>query len=176
MYRNKVVIALKKVVGVSSDEAIEVALKDLIANWDKHMNEGSWDRRRKPVLSDLHDIKKKFGAVSVIYRCIGLDLDEGERFEDKIDFKNLGVYWSYDRSQAICHWGKDEPFWATITAQMPEEVNWTSTILQYLTKDRSEELEVTLEKGAPIVVQSIEIEDDNFEIIETLRPKKKSYA
>ena len=119
-----------------------------------------------------YDIKLKLEDLVIFYRSqiikngkvtVWRRITVGDSWIDHLSKKgkHLGVYWSWDPDAAEAHWGdSDKKFSALIEAEVSENgVDWEQTLIaniQPFTGD--DEKEITLNKGVPLKILSIEID------------------
>jgi hypothetical protein len=75
--------------------------------------------------------------------------------------KHLGIYWTWDSDSADTHWGDySKPSKVLIEAEVPENgVDWEKTLItnvEPFTGD--DEKEITLIKGVPLKILSVEMD------------------
>jgi hypothetical protein len=108
----------------------------------------------------------KNGRVS-IWRKITVSDDWMDHFIK--EGKHLGIYWTWDPDAAETHWGDySKKSTALIEATVPENgVDWEKTLrinVEPLIGD--DEREITLSKGVPLQIVSVEINDKPVDISE----------
>jgi hypothetical protein len=75
--------------------------------------------------------------------------------------KHLGIYWTWDPDAADTHWGDySKPSKVLIEAEVPENgVDWEKTLIMNIEPfTGDDEKEITLFKGVPLKILSIEID------------------
>lgn len=85
--------------------------------------------------------------------------------------KHLGIYWSWDEHAAEPHWGygADRSLLAVLESKVNQRyVDWKSTIINNMNPWQRDEKEVTLRRGTPIKLESLEIDGKQVEDISIL--------
>ena len=75
--------------------------------------------------------------------------------------KHLGIYWTWDPDSADTHWGDySKPSKVLIEAEVPENgVDWEKTLIMNIEPfTGDDEKEITLFKGVPLKILSVEID------------------
>ena len=75
--------------------------------------------------------------------------------------KHLGIYWTWDPDAADTHWGDySKPSKVLIEAEVPENgVDWEKTLIMNIEPfTGDDEKEITLFKGVPLKILSVEID------------------
>lgn len=129
--------------------------------WDEALAEyidSAWNeftsRFRKATEEDAEGI--------YITRCIGVD--DAEEFVEALkegrtiqDYKGLGIYWSWDKSKADCHWGQGSDHITVHGFVDVGDINYWHTAVMNLHPSMGEdEAEIRIVEGADLMVLSVE--------------------
>ena len=128
------------------EKEIKEAFQYIRNNW------GDYSGYMPPSESIEKEFLADYGNISNIYRCISTD-----SLED-IDYGNLGVYWTFNKDRAKAYWG-DERYFVYFTAKVKgPQIDWVSTLEQYLKPQYAED-EVRLIEGSELDVESYKVYD-----------------
>ena len=105
-----------------------------------------------------------------VYRSISLPVKNINEIEDIIneDFirENVGIYWSYEPSGAISHWGRGNKDFILKAIIYEDAVNWNATLKQNMDPVLGrDEMEIRLIENTTIEIVSIEDKNNNIEDI-----------
>jgi len=93
----------------------------------------------------------------------GTPMEEYQQGLQSIQYKGVGVYWSWDENAAECHWGTGGPS-VTLHAVITEnDVDWEGTLsANMMPSTGDEEKEVRLKEGTQFELEGIQYEGDNW--------------
>jgi len=117
------------------------------------------------------------GSKIMLWRCIGVDdssefvslLEKGKYLKG---FTGVGIYWSFDKEIAECHWGAGSSF-LVVEAEVPissVDLKRTANAIMNISTGR-EEAEITLKKNSPIKVTQVYDNHDSELLSKTLMAK-----
>ena len=104
--------------------------------------------------STYHHCQDDDGLVT-IYRAVTFEKGEFEDpYENIMDHKGVGFFWTWDREMAIPHWGRGGELFTLCAKTKPEEVDWIQTIYKN-GYDLNREHEIEMKGGGVVQVISM---------------------
>lgn len=82
-----------------------------------------------------------------------------------VDFKGLGIYWTWEEDSAICHWGMGQGEQIVLRGLVDEKsIDAYGTAMANLNVSTNDENEITLKQGADVLLTGIKIDRDWWDV------------